>query len=211
MQEEEKKAKVVKLIKDAAKPAVKPRRNRSAVVVNIKAGNGDGNGIGNTIIKTEKVVSKTIATPQPGAEHITETQVRRLHDLKDEILRLEALAKRDPATPQRVWASLNKKMGVGSMRMIPVTKFKAAEKYLLTWIGQLADRPTVQKKAPDIIAKRYIAFIQTNMKKLNVEERVRNYMEEKFGTRSLKDLSGLPDLERVYRYVGGLKRQFEQQ
>lgn len=153
------------------------------------------------------MVTRTIATPQPGTEHITENQVAKLHALKDEIIKLEALAKRDPATPQRVWAALNKKMKVGAMRMIPASKFKAAETFMLTWLGQLADRPAVQKKAPDAVAKRRIAYIQTNMKKLGCEIRVRNYMEKHFGVRSLTDLPDAAAMERVYRYVASIKKE----
>lgn len=214
MTEEEKKAKIVKLIKEASDVAKKsPRRSRKKAdppaSIIVKAGNGDGNGIGNTIIKTERVTHKTVATPKPGDEHITEEQVRKLHDLKDEILKLERLGKRDPATAQRVWAALNKAMGVGAMRMIPAAKFRAAEKYLQSWIGRLMDGKTVQKKAAGAVESRRIAYIQTNMKKLDIEERVRDYMEKHFQVRSLKDLPDPSAMERVYRYVASVKRELE--
>jgi hypothetical protein len=208
MSDDEKIAKVVSLM-GSTKPKPAPRRKPSSgTVVNIKARDGDGHGIGNTIIKTEKVVNRTVATPLAGVEHITEAQVRRLHDLKDEILKLEAAGKRNPATPMRVWAALNKKMGVGAMRMIPLAKFKAAENYLLTWIGQLMDRSSVQKKEPDVVEKRRISYIQTNIKKLDIEDKVRDYMEKHFGVRSLIDLPDMAALERVYRYVSGVKKKF---
>jgi len=188
-----------------AKPARKPR---AKPVPQVEV-NGDGNVVGNnnTVIKTERVVRKIVARPVPGVEHINEVQVARLHSLKDEILKLEAATKRDPATPQRVWSSLNKKMSVGSMRMIPSAKFAAAERYMLTWIGQLMDRPSAQKKAADTVWKRRVAYIQTNMKVLDCEIRVRDYMEKHWGVRSLKDLPDLPAMEQVYRYVASLKRR----
>lgn len=188
-----------------AKPARKPRAKRVLKVTVT----GDSNIVGdnNTVIKAEKVVRKTIARPVPGIEHITEAQVARLHALKDEILKLEAASKRDPATPQRVWSALNKKMGVGAMRMIPASRFDAAENYLLTWIGQLMDRPAAQKNASETVRKRRIAYIQTNMKSLNCELQVRDYMHRLFGVRSLSDLPDPSALERVYRYVAGLKRR----
>ena len=211
MTEEEKKAKIVKLIKDAAgegkKPPRRPRKKpEPPASITINAGDGDGNGIGNTIIKTERVTHKTVAKPNPGAEHITEVQVRKLHDLKDDILKLEAAGKKDPATPQRVWAALNKAMGVGAMRMIPAGKYRAAEKYLQTWIGRLMDGKAVQKKAADTVESKRITFIQTNMKKLDIEERVRDYMEKHYQVRSLKDLPDLAALKRVYDYVAGIKK-----
>lgn len=211
MSEEEKKNKIVKLIKEASDGEKKsPRRPRkkpdTPASIIVKTGNGDGNGIGNTIIKTERITHRTVATPKPGDEHITEEQVRKLHDLKDDILKLEAAGKKNPATPQRVWAALNKAMGVGAMRMIPAAKYRAAEKYLQTWIGRLMDGKAVQKKAASTVESKRIAFIQTNMKKLDIEERVRNYMEKHYQVRSLKELPNLAALERVYRYVAGIKK-----
>ncbi|MEW6648195.1 MAG: hypothetical protein AB1450_13430 [Pseudomonadota bacterium] len=173
---------------------------------------GDGAVVGNnaivhnTIIKTERHTTRVTAKPNPTNEHIDEDQVRRLHDLKDEILRLESMAKRDPATPQRVWGAVNKKVGVGSMRMIPKSRFGAAEKFLLEWIGRLTNASTVKKKDPDGVRKRRIAYIQTNMKKLGIEAKVRDYMEQSFCVRSLTDLPDAKALERVYQYVAGLKR-----
>lgn len=210
MFEDEKIAKVVSLIKDSAKPARTPRAKPSAATsITINAGNGDGNGIGNTIIKTERVTHRTVATPKPGDEHITEAQVRKLHDLKDEILLMEGVGKKDPATAQRVWYSLNKAMGVGAMRMIPANKYRAAEKYLQMWIGRLMDGKAVQKKAPDAVQSKRIAYIQTNMKKLDIEERVRDYMDKHFQVRSLKELPDAAAMEKIYRYVASVKKQIE--
>ncbi|MDR1528894.1 MAG: hypothetical protein LBS40_00485 [Burkholderiales bacterium] len=152
-------------------------------------GSGDGVGIGNTIIKTERVVQKIVATPKPGITEITEEQVARLHFLVDEIVRLESIGKQKPKTIQSVRNSLNRKMKVGAMRMMPLEKFPAAEKFLMTWIGRLTSQKTVQKKDADNVRKRKISYIQINMKKLDCEERVRRYMEENFGTRSLTALT----------------------
>lgn len=209
---EDPKNKIIRLVKQAAptEPAQpKPARKRSPRPENSIEVNGHGNivGNGNTVIKTEKLTHKTIAEPKPGAEHITEEQVRRLHDLKDQIIQLEQAAKRNPATHQRVWSTLNKTMRVGSMRMIPKDKFNAAEKYMLGWIGQLMDRPAAQKNAPDTVRKRRITYIQTNMKKLGVEDKVRAYMLKNYAVTSLTDLHDQAALEAVYRYVSGLKQR----
>ncbi len=168
-------------------------------------GNNNIVGNNNTIVNTARHTTKVVAEPKPGEEHIDERQVRRLHDLKDEIIRLEQLAKRNPATPQRVWGALNKHVRVGAMRMIPKARFSKAEKYLLNWIGQLTARPAVNKKDPQGVRKRRIAYIQINMKQLGIEEKVRDYMERHYDVRSLTQLPDLASLERVYRYVAGLK------
>lgn len=211
MFEEEKKDKLVQLFKAATRSQGTRTRTRKAPAgnvlnINIGAGNGDGNGIGNTIIKTERVVTRTIARPQPGEIHITESQVAALHALKDEVLRLEALAKQRPATHQAVWAALNKAMGVGSMRMIEAHRFADAEKYLRAWIGRLSSTASVRNKAPDDLRRRRIAYIQTNMKKLDLEHQVRAYMYTHFAVTSLADLPDQAALDRVYRYVAGLKK-----
>lgn len=197
---EQRKAELARLVRESAKPARKPRRKPDPKV----SVQGDGNIVGNnnTYIKTEKHINKVRATPRPGEEHITEDQVARLRDLKDEILRLEQLAKKKPATHQTVWASLNKRMNVGAMRMIPIGKFKAAEKYLLSWIGRLTRTKSVQNKDPDTVRRRRIAYIQTNMKQLGIEDRVRDYMERHYGVRSLKELPDQAAIERVYQYAG---------
>ncbi|WP_051711585.1 hypothetical protein [Andreprevotia chitinilytica] len=216
--DENKKAQIIALFKQHAEtPEPKPRtpRKKPATAVMTAGGNlvnvsGDGVVVGQIVAGDvhqhyEKKTSKVIVKPQPGAEHITEEQVRRLHDLKDQILELEPLGKQNPATPQRVWNSLNKKMGVGAMRMIPAAKFKAAEKYLHEWLGRLAAGKAVQKKAPDEVAKRRITYIQTNMKKLDIEPKVRAYMLKHFDAPSLKDLD-LTALNKVYQYVAGIKK-----
>ncbi|WP_035056512.1 hypothetical protein [Andreprevotia chitinilytica] len=216
--DENKKAQIIALFKQHAEtPEPKPRtpRKKPAAAAMTAGGNlvnvsGDGVVVGQIIAGDvhqhyEKKISKVVVKPQPGAEHITEEQVRRLHNLKDQILELEPLGKQDPATPQRVWNALNKKMGVGAMRMIPASKFKAAEKYMHEWLGQLAAKPSVQKKAPDEITKRRITYIQTNMKKLDIEPKVRAYMLKHFNAVSLKELD-LPALNRVYQYVNSIKQ-----
>ncbi len=88
--------------------------------------------------------------------------------------------------------------------MIPLEKFRDAEKYLQMWIGRLNNRPSVQKKVPDAVRKRRIAFIPVNMKKLDCEETVRGYMEKNFSVRSLTELD-MKQLDRVYHYVSSIK------
>lgn len=199
MERSDSKGKVVDLMRSASPD---PDQVGSSVKIS-----GDGNivGNGNTVIKTEKHTTKTVAIPQPGAEHITEEQVGRLHKLKDEIIRLESMAKKNPATPGRVWSAVNATCGVGSMRMIPVEKFKKAEKYMLQWIGRLTDTKSVKNKDPEGVRNKRTIYIKTNMSDPEIEKAVLAYMLDRFDTKSLKDLD-LPALEKVYRYVASKKR-----
>jgi hypothetical protein len=202
MEKNDPKGKIVDLMRSAS-----PSHDQVPHGVKI---NGDGNivGSGNTVIKTEKHVTKTIAKPSPGSEHITEEQVGRLHKLKDEIIRLESMAKKDPATPGRVWGAVNRICGVGAMRMIPVQKFKKAENYMLQWIGRLTDTKSVKNKDPEGVRNKRIAYIKLNSKDPEIKKAVSTYMLDRFNANSLKDLD-LPDLERVYRYVASKKRSFK--
>ena len=196
------KGKIVQLLKESTKENTNEPLSQE---IKIK-GNSNVVGNGNTVIVTEKHVTKTKVEPKPGVEHITEEQVCRLHDLKDKIIELEALTKKDPATHLRVWRAFNKKMRIGSMRMLPATKFKTGEKYLQTWIGRLTGSKTAEKKAPETVKKTKLSYIRTNMRKLKCEDKVRDYMDSKFGVRSTSDLPDLDAIKQVYNYIASLKR-----
>lgn len=130
MSQEDKFACVVNMIREATKES-----NNQNLAINIlisSASTGDGMGFGNVVIKN------TLPSETSG-ECITESQVRRLHDLKDEIVRLEFCvgSKSRRFRASNVWWSLNRAMNVGSMRKIPVGKFAHAERYLESWIARL--------------------------------------------------------------------------
>ena len=192
-----------KEIKEILGQAAAKRDNGGDILVS-----GDRNivGNGNSMVTTEKHVIKQKAEPKPGKEHITEQQVRRLHDLKDEIIRLEQIAKRNPATHQRVWAAFNKAMGIGSMRMLPLNKFTRGEAYLLEWIGRLNSTASVESKDYEESKKRKFTYIRVNMRKLPIEDRVKSYMQANYGVESTKDLPDLYAIKKVYYYVANLKK-----
>lgn len=192
-----------KEIKEILGQAAAKRDNGGDILVS-----GDRNivGNGNSMVITEKHVIKQKAEPKPGKEHITEQQVRRLHDLKDEIIRLEQIAKRNPATHQRVWAAFNKAMGIGSMRMLPLNKFTRGEAYLLEWIGRLNSTASVESKDYEESKKRKLTYIRVNMRKLPIEDRVKSYMQANYGVESTKDLPDLYAIKKVYYYVASLKK-----
>ena len=127
MSQDDKFARVVNMIRELTKD----NDNQSlAINILISSSSGDGIGFGNTIIKMESGTAVAF---------ITESQVRRLHDLKDEIVRLEARvgSKSFRVISSHVWWSLNKAMSVGSMRKIPSEKFTLAERHLEAWIARL--------------------------------------------------------------------------
>ncbi len=199
--DEEKKKEVARLLKE-----VTPDKEGKTAgeKIDIK-GNNNIVGNGNTVINTEKHVTVVKIEPKPGIVHITEAQVRRLHDLKDEILRLEALAKKQPATPQKIWAVFTKQMGCGRLRLLPLEKFKEGEKMLQMWIGRLNNTKSVENKDLEEVERKRLTYIRTNMRKLKCEKRVRDYMEKNFGVTSTKDLQDLDAIKQVYLYVSGIK------
>lgn len=191
------KEKIVHLIRSST-PEPNPTQGTSSTV-NIS---GDGNivGNGNTIVNTERHTTRTIAKTEPGTEHITEAQVRRLHDLKDEIIRLENIAKKRPATYQSVWVRVNKLCGVATMRLIPLEKFKKAETFMLQWIARLTGTKSVKKKDPNTVRTSRLRAIHAKMRAQGTEEAVRAYMRKKFSKDSMSDLTP-EELEQTYRYT----------
>ncbi len=196
----EEKDNVIKLFKE------NPEEKHSSIAV---YGNENIVGNGNIIVRPEKIFKKTtVILSSDDKIHITDRQAVTLKELVGEVIRLEKIVRRRPATFAAVWGAVNKHCGVPQYRLIRQADFEKARKYLYSWIGRLSSTPSAAKKAPEDIRKRRTAYIQTNMKKLNCEDRVRDYAFRKFGTASLSRLD-MDELETVYRYVAGLKRQLE--
>lgn len=205
MMDEEKKKKVIRLLNEAT------AENEEKTIETKVDINGNNNiiGNGNTVINTEKHVTVVKVEPKPGVEHITEDQVCRLHDLKDEIIRLGKLAKKKPITPAAVWSALTKEMGCRRLRLIPLEKFEDSKKFLQIWIGRLNNTKSVENKDLEEVERKRLTYIRTNMRKLKCEKQVREYMEKHFGITSTKELPGLDAIKQVYMYVAGIKKKVE--
>lgn len=193
-----------------AKPAVvqrkAPRRRTAAPAVAIT---GDGNivGNGNVVLHAPRITQRTVAEPKPSSEHIDEDQVFRLKQLVEEVVRLEKVLKRDPASFPTVYSALNKRCRVGAMRMIPKDRFVAGEKFLREWIGRLSSAKSAPAK--DLSwRKRQIAYIKTNERKLALSDEIGRYLDSRFSAGSLTDLDD-DQLRKVYGYVAGLKKSRE--
>lgn len=196
----EEKNNVIKLFKDNSE------EKHSSISI---YGNENIVGNGNIIVRPEKIFKKTtVIISSDDNIHITDRQALSLKELVSEVIRLEKSVKRRPATFAAVWGAVNKHCGVPQYRLIRQADFEKACKYLCSWIGRLSDAPSAVRKMPEDIRKRRTAYIQINMKKLNCENKVRGYAFRKFGTASLR-LLDMDELEAVYRYVAGLKGEFE--
>lgn len=166
---------------------------------------GDHNIIGNVVNFNPKPVRPKVIV-QPGAGVITSEQAAILKVLVNDIVDLEAKVKRQPASFQAVWSSLNKKMKVSSFREIPIGQFDAARKFLHQWMGRLSSAPSASVKDGEKLRNRRYALIKINSKEPEDAEALATYMKRNFDAESLTELSN-DQLERVYRYVAGRRNK----
>ena len=142
--EEEKKKKIVRLIKTSAKKdeQVKPKTGTATAL-----GHGNiqiGGNAGTTIVYNGPVF---VGTEPPTAQEKTKTgisnhQAAQLHKLKDEIVSLETEPDKVEAA-KNVWRSLNHKMQVETMRDIPA---ESSRMQGIIWeLGLNASRPRANR------------------------------------------------------------------
>ncbi|WP_434777653.1 helix-turn-helix domain-containing protein [Neisseria sp. Ec49-e6-T10] len=162
-------------------------------------------GSGNTInqINTDKHITKTIAKVEPNETHISEKMASTLQELVKEIVALENLLKKQPKTYQAVWSSLNRHCKVSQYRLIALSDYTKAEKYLRTWIGRLSSMKTAPK-IDDEWRKRKYAYIKINTK--HKEEWLKNLLITKYGVTSITELNDT-NLQKVYNSVSTQKQK----
>jgi hypothetical protein len=76
----------------------------------------------------------------------------------------------------------------------------------LEWIGRLNSTAFVESKDYEESKKRKLTYIRVNMRKLPIEDRVKNYMQANYGVESTKDLPDFDAIKKVYNYVASLKK-----
>jgi len=158
-----------------------------------------GNGVGNTVIVTGtvNVVSNTRPPrrkPAPtDAEFIDPATIKRLHELKDEIVALE-LDTDKQMVARKVWKTLTGAMHVASMRQIPATKSAAAESYLKGWVSRLK-RDEVRHEIREAVSS------TEQMAKLEA------YVADHWPGKTLDTLPSMDALTRTRRFLAVLKKQ----
>jgi hypothetical protein len=170
-------------------------------------GNGNivsGHHSSNTIIKTEKVVHRPHVTVTPGIGCITSEQGAILYRLVHEIGALETIARKEPRNYGSIWNAVNKLCGVTTYKEIPAEKYSKAEKYLRQWLGRLSSTKTAKKSDPGW-RKRKLAYIHTNVKQLNCDDKLRVLLRDKYGVKSLTEVSD-DDLAVIYSAVASWKQ-----
>lgn len=196
--DDKKKAAILKLIQEESQsePAPEPAGGGD---VNVSGSNHivASHGAHLTVIKTEKVITRTNPVTKPGIEHISEEQCFKIKGLVDEIIQLEKLVKRKPAGYAVVWPAVSRHCGVNAYRMIPYEKFGKAVKYLQSWIGRLRSADTARTIDPTQRTSRYAAI---HARAKGQEDRLRAWMVKKYAVSSMTELSN-DDLEALYRSV----------
>lgn len=139
-----------------------------------------------------------------GPEHLTEDQKARLKEQVAEVIRLEGLLKRTPKSFASVWVAVNAKCRASSYHLITQANFPKAEKFLREWIGRLSSAKSAPKKDANWRNRKY-SYIFTNVRQLDAQHILRERLQDKHGTDSLKGLSD-DDLEDIYRLIAGWKK-----
>lgn len=152
----------------------------------------------------QTAVAKPKIVIQPGPEHIGDTQRAALKALVDDVVKLEAVARRAPKGHASVWGALNKRMKASSYHLIMASDYPRAEKFLREWIGRLSSTKSAVKKDPEWRKRKY-AYIFTNVKMLGRQQALNQLLQERYSAESVKDIAD-EQLAAVYQVVAGWKR-----
>jgi len=189
-------------------PTVRPVKVPGSNVVQLVGGDVNGGSVtmsGNTLnmISTPKHITRTVAEVKPGEQHITDEQAAKLTALVHEIVELETKIKKKPNSYRSVWAALNAYCKVTKYRLILLTDYAKAEKYLYQWMGRLNSMASAPVADNDTWRKRRYAYIKINTR--NDEAWLKAYLRKNFKTESLSDISD-DELDKTYRAVARRKR-----
>ncbi|STY90689.1 transcriptional regulator [Moraxella bovis] len=183
----------------------KPTSEPTGQINNIQ-GNVSGviTGAGSTVhqVNTNQHITRTKAEVKAGIEHITDEQKANLQRLVNEIVELEGKYRTAGSAKnhQAVWRSLNAKLKVTSYHLIPLDKYETARKHLQSWIGRLNSSKTATKKNSDGVRKSRYAYVHTNLKKFELDEWFREYLQDKHGVLSMTELDD-KRLDQAYHAV----------
>lgn len=146
---------------------------------------------------------------QPGPQHIGEAAKATLKRLVDEIVKAEKAVKRSPKGYATVWKALCGKMRCTSYHLIAAERAGEAETYLRQWIGRLSSAKSAPVKDPDWRKRKY-AYINVNIKQLDLVERLTWMLAADYQVGSLSALSD-EQLATVYQIVAAWKRSAQTQ
>ncbi len=209
MATDDKKSKVISILKEVTPKRTRAKKAPAAPAQNINVSGGNGNAIGNnnTVhnISTAKVIHRPKVTVVPGHEVITEAQAVEIRSLVMEVGDLEKLHKKTPKSYAAIQNAANKKGGVTQYRLIPLDKFEVVKKYLWQWRGRLTGTKSAPKKDNAAWRNRQYAYIKINVKQLATESKLADLLQRKFSVDSITALDDT-QLRSVYLSVAGWKQ-----
>lgn len=209
--EEDKKAKVIQLFKDASTPK-KPRvpRKQAQPTGNVIHVNGDGVVVSGQIVGgdvhnhtyTKPPIQKVIV--QPGDGVVTEEQKVAISTLREEWLALHESIKAKPLDPKTAWMRINRAGKATSYHRIPIERFDDVMAFIRTEMAKLRGMKSAPAKDLNWRASR-ITSIKTRCKnQLGDINTYKPYIKKRFGADSLSALS-MDELQATYVYIFGKK------
>jgi hypothetical protein len=202
---EDKKQKLVSLVREAAQPPKKRRAapRKPAQSVRIE---GDHNvvGDGNTVIHTR--TARQINRIDPTKSELTEAQKMRLRELLDAWINAHNTirVRARPLTHAAAWSSFKKKFAVTSYHYLPAARYDEACKWLQLQRAMIDGMKTAPMRDPDW-RRRQIAYIKARCKsQLGDEHAYLSYISKRFGKNSLADLTD-DELARTKTYIAHKK------
>ncbi|TDQ40999.1 ORF6C domain-containing protein [Tepidicella xavieri] len=202
---EDKKQKLVSLVREAAQP---PKKRRAAPRKLAQSVRIDGShnivGDGNTVIHAHAV--RQINRIDPTKGELTEAQKSKLTELLNawisahNTIRVRA----KPLTHAAAWSSFKRKFQVTSYHYLPSARYEEALQWLMQKRAQIDGMKTAPMRDPAWRA-RQIAYIKARCKNQLGDERCyQPYIERTFGKTSLSDLDEA-ELARTKSYIAHKK------
>jgi len=202
---EDKKQKLVSLVREAAQP---PKKRRAAPRKPAQSVRIDGShnivGDGNTVIHTQTV--RRVNRIDPSKSELTSAQRLRLRELVNEWVAVHnrVRLRARPLTHAAAWSSFQRKFRVNSYHDLPADRFDEA----CRWLQKRRAMIDGMKTAPardEAWRKRQIAYIKARCKNQLGDERCyQPYIERTFGKTSLSDLDEA-ELARTKSYIAHKK------
>lgn len=209
MDEKDKKAVIIDLIKKSAKKPAKPRQKPLPVgpgtVIQVTA-SGQAQAAGRDIINHHyaKPQRAPRVTVTPGDGVISEEQKVALTALRDEWITLHNAIKRQPLGHGAAWGRINKAAGVTSYHLIKPESFDVAVAYIRQQMALLRNMASAPAKDKQWRASRIGAIKVRCTKQLGNPDAYKLYIRKNFGADSLADLA-TDQLQRTYTYIMGKK------
>lgn len=192
---EEKVRQLLRAAMPTKKPAGQKRRSAPPSVQGTQVG-----GCNNQVVivnATHLSIGGSVCASSSPVATLGNPQAAELHNLVDQIVEAEQAAGNE--VPEwEAWKRLNDKMGVETMRDIPVERFGMARGYLAAWLRNTRDG--VKPEAPQI----RIGEVLDLAREIGASDLVVKFTEREFGTKMLKELDQR-QLTRTYRYVLKIK------